>query len=359
MAYQIPTLPFEQPLQSEAVLLKLVQTHRALAEMKGLSNSIPNPEVLNSTLALQEAKASSEIENLVTTHDDLFRAQVDSAAFRTREAKEVFRYAESLQVGFEKMQQTGLLTMKLLEEVQIQLVGNNAGFRKQGGTVLRNDRTGEVVYVPPQSRDEILDHLSNLERFINDASLCDWDPLVKLAVMHHQFESIHPFYDGNGRSGRVLNVLFLVHEKLIDVPVLYHSRFINARKGEYYRLLQLVRDTGEWEEWILFMLSAIELTSLQTIGVIHGMRTQMHSMKGFLREKTKFYSQDLLNSLFKHPYTKIDFTAKELRVSGVTARSYLEQLVELGILTKVRIGKPNYYVNHRLVELITRGNTLS
>lgn len=316
-----------------------LELHRALAELKGLASSMPHPEVLVNTLALQEAKASSEIENLVTTQDELFRAQVDAPEWRNRPTREVFRYVQAMRVGQAALKEHGWLTMNLMEEIQIQLLGNDAGFRRQAGTVLKNDRTGEIVYTPPQTRDEVLRHLSNLERFINDGALCGWDPLIKMAVIHHQFESIHPFYDGNGRTGRLLNVLYLVQQQLLDQPILYHSRFINNHKETYYRLLQ-----------------SVETTARETAQVIREVLGLIPSTQATLKSQTKFYSPQLLQSLFKFPYTKIEFLAQELGVSAVTARSYLEQMVAIGLLRKVRVGRPHYYVNHAWVAAL-EGNS--
>lgn len=351
MTYDIPELPFETDLNTQAILVKLISAHRALAELKGIANSIPNPNVLMSTLALQEARKSSEIENLVTTQDDLYKATVDAPSFHSREAKEVHRYAASLLAGHQAMQESGLLTMKLIEKVQIQTLENTAGFRRQGGTVLKDDRTGSVVYTPPQTREDIKRLLSNLEHFINDPNMSAWDPLIKMAVVHHQFESIHPFYDGNGRTGRMLNVLYLVYLGLLDQPILYHSRYINQHKPIYYNLLQRVRISQDWEPWILFMLDAVETASRETTQVILQIRALMQEMKAQIRQETRFYSQDLINTLFKHPYTKINFFAGEMGISTVTARNQLEQLASIGILSKVRIGRPNYYVNEALVNV--------
>jgi len=351
MDYEIPELPFSVDLNTSAILVKLISTHRALAELKGIANSIPNPTVLMSTLALQEARKSSEIENLVTTQDDLYRATIDSPIFHSREAKEVHRYATSLLAGDQAMRESGLLTMKLIEKIQIQTLENTAGFRRQGGTVLKDDRTGSVVYTPPQTQEDIQRLLSNLEHFINDPEMSQWDPLIKMAVVHHQFESIHPFYDGNGRTGRMLNVLYLVYLGLLDQPILYHSRYINQNKPIYYDLLQRVRISEDWEPWILFMLDAVETTSKETTRLILEIRKLMQETKVQLRRETRFYSQDLINTLFKHPYTKINFFAGEMGISAVTARNQLEQLVSIGILSKVRIGRPNYYVNDALVRL--------
>jgi Fic family protein len=191
--------------------------------------------------------------------------------------------------------------------------------------------------------------MDNLERFINNPDLSDWDSLTKMAVIHHQFESIHPFYDGNGRTGRVINILYLVHQGLLDTPVLYLSRYVNQFKTDYYRLLQAVRDTGKWEEWLLFMLKGIVQTAIETTKLVVQIKALMQQVKHQIRtELPKMYSQDLVNNLFRHPYTKIDFVADELQVTRKTASKYLEELVALDLLTKYKLGKDNSYLNHAL-----------
>jgi Fic family protein len=238
--------------------------------------------------------------------------------------------------------------------IQSMIERNSAGFRKLPGTALMNDATGEVVYSPPQEPQEVVALMTNLEQFINDDSRCDWDPLVKMAVIHHQFESIHPFYDGNGRTGRIVNVLYLVQQGLLKIPVLYLSRYINRNKSDYYRLLQAVRSNEQaWEDWVLFILMGVEQTAQQTIGLIAAIKQLMMAMKQRMRnELPKIYSQDLLNNLFRHPYTKIEFVAQELQIHRNTATKYLDELVELGVLSKYRMGKDNYYVNDELFQLL-------
>jgi Fic family protein len=243
--------------------------------------------------------------------------------------------------------------------MQATLEENDAGFRKVPGTELKNEQTGEIVYTPPQTHDEVVDLMSNLEQFINDNALSDWDPLVKMAIIHHQFESIHPFYDGNGRTGRMINILYLVKEGLLNLPILYLSRYINQNKGDYYRLLQKVRTENAWEEWVLYILDGVEQTSLQTIKVIEGIKKLMQSHKDRMRsELPKIYSQDLLNNLFRHPYTKIDFVMEETGVSRKTAAKYLDELDKLGIVSKQKIWKENYYINTDLFNLLQNVNQL-
>lgn len=353
MSYSIPNLPMNIELETKPILKKLTKAHQALAELKGVSGVIPNQSILISTLSLQEAKDSSAIENIITTHDELYKSDVSAKQFTNFAAKEVYSYAAALQNGYRKVKKTGLLINNHILEIQQALVENGAGFRKIPGTMLKNDQTGEVVYTPPQDESQIRSLMNNLEQFINDDSLSDVDPLIKMAIIHHQFESIHPFYDGNGRTGRIINILYLVKHGLLDAPILYLSRYINQNKNEYYRLLQSVRDTNNWEPWILFMLEGIEQTSRQTVSLILGMRDLMQHHKHKLRnELPKIYSQDLLNNLFKNPYTKIDFVMQELQIHRNTAVKYLEELVQIGLLTKHKIGKENFYLNSSLFNLL-------
>lgn len=350
--YQIPELPLQIDLESKAVLKKTKEASRALGELKGVAVSMPNQNILISTLSLQEAKDSSAIENIITTHDELYQSDAQAQQFTSLAAKEVYMYVAALRNGFDSVKKNGLLTNNLIKTVQAELEGNHAGFRSQAGTALKNEQTGEIVYSPPQELQQIEAHMKNLEAFINDDELCDWDSLVKMAVIHHQFESIHPFFDGNGRTGRILNILYLVKQGLLDTPILYHSRYINQNKSEYYRLLQAVRDNGTWEEWVMFILEGVKLTSYQTIHLIEEIKVMMLDYKRKMREETKCYSQDLLNNLFSHPYTKIDFVEKELGIHRLTATKYLNELVKIGLLRKFKIGKQIFYLNLSLFDLL-------
>ena len=357
MKPSISLLPLQRDVENKAILKKVAKAHQALAELKGAANAIPNESILINTLSLQEAKDSSAIENIVTTHDELFQSDFLTHDFKSLAAKEVYSYAKALQSGFEKVKQNGLLINTYILEIQSQLEENRAGYRKVPGTSLKNDQTGEVVYTPPQHPEEIISLMQNLEKFINDNEMSDLDPLVKMAIIHHQFESIHPFYDGNGRTGRIINILYLVKENLLKIPILYLSRYINENKADYYRLLQEVRDKDNWEDWILFMLEGVEQTSKQTIVLIEGIKAEMLNFKKKLRaELPKIYSQDLLNNLFRHPYTKIEFVIKELGVHRLTATKYLDELVRIGLLEKHKMGRDNYYINRTLYTLLSNVN---
>ena len=336
-----------------AILKKLASASRSLAELKGVAVSIPNQAVLINSLGLQEAKDSSAIENIVTTHDELFQASLFPDVSTNVAAKEVQRYRQALNVGFEALSENRLLTNNHILAIQRTLEQNDAGFRKVPGTVLK-DSGGRTVYTPPDPT-EIPPLMDDLQRFINDDRLFVADPLIKMALLHHRFETIHPFYDGNGRTGRIINVLYLVQQGLLDTPILYMSRHIVRTKTEYYRLLQEVREHDAWEAWVLYMLETVDQTARAGLATVVDIREAFRDYKQRIRDKFKFYSQDLINNLFMHPYTKIAFVETDLGVSRLTATKYLDALVASGFLRKARSGRANYYINTALVDIIQRG----
>ena len=352
--WELKELPLEIDLETKRILKSLPSAHAALAELKGIASTIPNQNILINTLGLQEAMDSSAIENIITTHDDLYKSELNLDAFKSLNAKEVQNYISALKKGYELTSQCGLLTNSIILQIQEVLEDNTAGFRKLPGTALKNAATGETIYTPPQDFNDIIRLMGNLENFINDPKLCDYDPLIKMAIIHFQFESIHPFYDGNGRTGRIINILYLILEKLQTLPILYLSSYIIKRKSDYYRLLQEVREKNSWEEWVLFMINGIGETSRETIDLIIKIRELMMTYKYKLRDNYKFYSQDLLNNLFKHPYTKIEFVVNDLNVSRLTAANYLNKLAEDGLLKKEKLGTGNYYINEPLFELLSK-----
>lgn len=355
--YAIPELPPPGCVETPAVLKAAAKAHRRLGELKGRAATIPNQSILIDTLSLQEAKASSEIENIVTTQDELFQADVFPEGPESPAAKEVALYRDALRLGFHRLRAgDGLITNRTLIELFRLLKRREDGFRTTPGTALLNERTGETVYVPPQENAEIVRQMTALEAFINEPGAAEEiDPLVRMAIIHHQFESIHPFPDGNGRIGRMLNVLYLTKEGLLDIPILYLSRTITREKADYYRLLQAVRDEGAWEEWTLYMLRAVAETAETTLHLVEGIRGQMAAVKHRMRkELPRLYSQDLLNNLFRHPYTRIEFVQKDLGVVRQTAAKYLDQLAEHGFVEKHVAGRSNYFVNLQLVDLLIR-----
>jgi Fic family protein len=350
--YIPPRLPIDREFETKAILKKSISANSALAKLGGVAKIIPKQSILINSLVLQEAKDSSEIENIVTTHDELYRAEVDTA--QSKETKEVQNYREALLKGFAEVKEHELLLKKHIIEIQKELEQNHAGVRRQAGTDLKNTKTGEVVFKPPQSYSVIEGLLSNLEKYINEPN--DIDPLINMAIIHYQFETIHPFYDGNGRTGRIINVLYLILNKLLDIPILYLSRYIIKHKADYYRLLQEVRTDDKWEEWIGFMLDGVEQTALDTITLINAIKDLMDEYKTLLKEKLpKIYSKDLLEVLFQHPYTKIEFLVDQLGISRQTASKYLNELEKIGILNSMMIGRNKYFINVKLYNLFIEG----
>lgn len=356
--YQIPALPLDFDFETKNILRQLSKSNRRLAELKGVALTIPNENILLSSLVLQEALDSSAVENIVTTSDELYRAELDiKGEISNAAAKEVLNYRQAMQVGFEMVRKKKLLTLNVVKQIQKELEHNNAGFRTVSGTKLMTSK-GDVVYTPPQTGEEVAKYMSNLEKYINTQELQDIDPLIKMAIIHHQFESIHPFYDGNGRTGRIISILYLVMNDLLDLPILYLSRYITHNKSEYYRLIQEIRDTASdnfnvWEEWIVFMLKGVEETAIETIRLVKSISALMAKYKSILKPLFgKQYKHELINNLFFHPYTKIEFMERDMAVQRKTAAKYLDTIVqETGLLQKQKLGRSNYYINTELIEL--------
>lgn len=357
-SYEIPLLPLPYDLETKAVLRQANKANRKLAELKGVAQTIPNERILISSLTLQEAKDSSAVENIVTTQDDLYRAGLDAGFTLIGAAtKEVLFYREAINEGFKLVRNKNILTLNDIKRIQEVLEQNSAGFRTTPGTQLKRSSDGAVIYTPPQDGQHIVELMSNLEQFINDDELCPIDPLVKMAIIHHLFESIHPFYDGNGRTGRIVNILYLVTSGLLDLPILYLSRYITHNKAEYYERIQAIRNatgdnSAQWEEWILYMLRGVEQTAEETITLVKNIGNLMTKYKNIIRPAFgRKYSHELLNGLFYHPYTKIGHLESNMQVSRQTAAKYLDKLASLGLLQKERMGKENYYINTQLMEL--------
>lgn len=352
-SYAIPDLPLPPAVESGPVLRALARAHRNLGELKGRASSIPNPGILIDTLFLQEAKASSEIENIVTTQDELFQASLFPESPASPAAKEVALYRDALGLGFEKLrQQDGLITGNTIVAMFRVLKRTEGDFRDTPGTALKNESSGKLVYIPPQDGGVVRKLMGELETYINSDEMCALDPLTKMAVIHHQFESIHPFPDGNGRIGRIINVLYLTRQGLLDSPILYLSRYITSHKAEYYRLLQEVRETGGWEGWLLYMIDAVAETSIQTLATVEAIKVLMAEYKSRLRsEHLRIYSQDLLNTLFRYPYTRIEILQAELGITRQTASKYLDALCRTGLLSKHKFWRANYYINDPLARL--------
>lgn len=362
--YTIPKLPLGIDLETKEILKQVNLANKALAELKGVAHTIPNEGVLINSLVIQEAKESSEVENIVTTHDEIFQADLSVSNYAvSNAAKEVMNYREAMLEGFSRVKENMLLTNNIIKNIQEKLEKNKAGFRTSAVT-LQNSKQ-EIVYAPPKTGDEVEHYMSNLEHFINNSELSDLDPLIKLAIIHHQFESIHPFYDGNGRTGRIISVLYLVQNRLLDLPILYLSRYITRNKADYYKFIQAVRDNDgdikDWQNWVMFILKGIEVTSKETIILINGIAQLMAQYKAILKPVFgKTYKHELLNNLFFHPYTKIEFIERDMNVQRKTAAKYLDMIVDLKLLTKMKKGSSNYYINNALFALfLNQGKVVS
>ncbi len=350
----LPTLPPKAEVETKAILKKAISAGRALAELKGVGETIPNQAILVNSIILQEAKASSEIENIITTHDALFRAfsantgQIDPAT------KEVLRYREALWEGYTSLKDRPLLTTNLFISIVQTIRANRAGIRNTPGTKVANAATGEVVFTPPEGENIIRNKLNDLEEYIHADD--EVDPLIKLALIHYQFEAIHPFTDGNGRTGRILNILFLTHRHLLDLPVLYLSKYIIEQKSDYYRLLRDVTENQAWEPWILYLLDAVEKTALLTRDKILAIRELLIKTLEFTKENlpSRVYSKDLIELLFHQPYTKARFLVDAGIAERKTATNYLKELEKIGVLQLQKVGKENLYLNKELFEALSQ-----
>lgn len=345
-------LPPETNFDTVKILKQLANTNRALGELKGYADTIPNKHILINAINLNEAKDSSEIEHVITTHDDLYKA-LSYEKVATPEAKEVVSYRTALWHGYKLVKEKGFISTNMVVEIQGIIEKNKAGIRKLPGTALMNASTGEVIYTPPQSEQEVRAYLSNLELYINDDS--DFvDPLIKLAIIHYQFEAIHPFYDGNGRTGRILNVLYLILKELLDSPILYLSKYILNNKTSYYKLLKYLQNNpDDFEEWVLFILAGIEETSIETLKLIKSIISEMEQYSEDLRIKLpNLYSKELLELLFYEFYTKRIFIEKGMGVTRKTAAKYLSLLEENGFLSSQKIGRERIYCNERLFRVV-------
>jgi Fic family protein len=322
--------------------------------LKGLGETIPNQAILVNSIILQEAKASSEVENIITTHDALFRAFTAQTGQINPATKEVLRYREALWEGFNTLHKRPFLTTNLFIRIVQTIRANQAGIRNTPGTKVLNAATGEVVFTPPEGETRIREKLKNLEEYIHAEDRVD--PLIKLALIHYQFEAIHPFTDGNGRTGRIVNILYLVTRGLLDLPVLYLSKHIIEQKSDYYRLLRSVTEDGEWEPWILYILEAVEQTALHTRDKIIAIRNLMDETLQYAKEKLppRVYSKDLIEILFRQPYTKGQFLVDAGIAERKTAANYLKEIEKAGILKAQRLGKEKLYLNVKLFELLSK-----
>lgn len=350
----LPLLPPKVDLESKAVLRKGVAAGRALAELKGVGETIPNQAILVDSLVLQEAKASSEIENIITTNDALYKAFTAETKEPDPAVKEVLGYRKAMWNGFNAIKKRPVLSTNLCIHLMQTIKESRAGIRKTPGTNLISSDTGDVVYTPPVGEDVIRDKLKNLEDYIHADD--DVEPLVKLAVIHYQFECIHPFGDGNGRTGRIINILYLILNNLLELPVLYLSKYIIENKNDYYRLLREVTVNSNWEAWVLFTLDAVETTARFTCNRILAIRSLMDETLAKAKDKlpSRVYSKELVELLFGQPYTKGEFVVKAGIAKRQTAAEYLKELEKIGILESRQVGRQKLYLNTGLYELLAR-----
>lgn len=352
MKHNLEKLPFKNNFETTAVLKQLVTSARALESLNQISKHIPNPNMIINAISINEAKDSSKIENIVSTHDEIYTAMVDQKS-DNKEAREVINYREAILTGFYLVKKQEFINTNTLIKIQKEIVHNNAGLRKSGETVLK-DSKGKIVYRPPENIEDIKDLLTNLENYINNEN--NIDPLINLAIIHYQFESIHPFYDGNGRTGRILNILYLNLKGLLDYPILYLSKYINEHKTKYYKLLKEVQETNNFENWILFFLKAIEISALDTIDIIDKLLLIMTLTADKITKNTNFYSKELVDTIFKDFYIRIPTLQESLNISDKTAQKYLDILTELNILKSEKIGRNRIYINKMLFKYIKEFN---
>ncbi|WP_034921341.1 Fic family protein [Gillisia sp. CAL575] len=346
----LPLLPPDGILETTKVLRKTIEASRALAQLNGMLISLPNPTLFLDTIHLQEAKASSEIENIITTNDDLYKAIVADKKYNNSATKEVISYKEALWQGLESIEKRPFITTNLCIEIVQSIKKNTAGIRTTPGTTLKNTE-GEIIYTPPSGETILRDKLANLEKFINERDTID--PLIKMALIHYQFEAIHPFTDGNGRTGRILLLLYLKIEKLLDIPAIYLSEYIIKNKKEYYNKLRNVTEKGDWEEWILYMLEMILFTANKGLTLLNQVNQLMITFTEEVKsDLPKVYSKDLIEILFKLPYTKRQYLIDADLGTPKTVGNYLNELEGAGFLTSEKVGKEKLYLNFRLMEVL-------
>ncbi len=351
---QLPHLPPKRELETKQVLKKTISANKELANMAGFCKQLPNEAIFyHSAFLIKEAKDSSEIENIVTTNDELYQALASGKITTDPNIREVLHYIDALWEGLKEMKNTKVLTVRTFVKIVNTIKENNQGIRIHPGTKIQNDKTKEIIYTPPEGKDVIENKLRNLEEYINKDD--DVDPLIKLAVLHYQFEAIHPFSDGNGRTGRIINILYLVFRNLLEHPMLFLSKYIINNKNDYYTKLRNVTEHDRWEDWILYILQGVEETSIYTKKKVSEILDLMRATKERIRKEAPgIYSKDLLEVLFRQPYIKVRFLEEAGIVKRLTAGKYLNKLTTMGILKKVKVGKENLYVNLEFYKILKK-----
>ena len=349
----LPLLPPKGKIETTAVLKKTITASRALSELKGAITNLPNPTLFIDTINLQEAQASSAIENIITTQDELFKASIADKKIENLATKEVIHYKDAMWYGLRQLEKKPVLTTNLFIAIMQIIKENKSGIRNAPGTQLSNPATKKTVYTPPEGEDVIREKLKNLEIFMNIED--DMDPLIKMAIIHYQFEAIHPFFDGNGRTGRIILLLYLKFTGLMEFPALYLSNYIIQHKSEYYTNLRNVTEKGDWETWILYMLDMIEHTAKKGRKQIADIESVMNKMGAEIQKKLpKVYSKDLLEILFRLPYTKRNFLEGAGLGNLKTVGNYLKELEEAGFLKSEQVGKEKLYLNYKLMEVLKK-----
>ena len=355
---ELPDLPPpREQIETVSLLKRVITARSSLAELKGACQSLPNPDLLLNAVVLQESKDSSEIENIVTTQDELFRAAAaaHSGAAVPPATKEVLRYREAMYLGWNELQTTGLIVTNTLIRVMQRLRDTEAGIRKQPGTVIAKAGSGEVVYTPPEGEELIRRKLAALERFMYEND--QYDPLIRMALAHYQFEAIHPFTDGNGRTGRIMNVLYLMQQQLLTHPVLYLSGYVLRRRQEYYQRLRDVTEKQAWGAWLEYMIEAVHLTAQATLRLVREINNLLEEYVATAkRGMSTGYSRDLIRLIFHQPYCKIQMVVDAGLAKRVTASKYLSELEQLGILHSIQVQRDKYFVNHRLLDMLSEAN---
>ena len=347
----LPHLPPKHDLETRAILKKTIDAARALAELKEAGEQIPNQEVLINTIPLLEAQKSSEIENIVTTADELLRFAADLKSPANPATKEAYRYGIALYNGYMSLKNRPVSTSTAIE-ICTTIREHQVDIRTNPGTLIVNPKARQMIYTPPEGKEHIQKLLANWEEFIHGETAID--PLIRMAVMHYQFEAIHPFTDGNGRTGRILNILYLIQEELLNIPILYLSRYILLNQSQYYKLLRRVTEDQDWEAWILYMLTAVEETASWTADRIRAIRKLHDHTRMYVQgELPKIYSRDLIDQLFMQPYVRIDDLVKAGIGIRQTASTYLRKLHGIGVLHETKVGHSKYFVHTKFWDLLT------
>jgi Fic family protein len=351
----LPDLPPTTNLETPEILRAAIRANRLLAELKGFCQTLPNPQLLLNTIVLQESKESSAIENIVTTQDELYKATLMGDLVKNQPAKEVLQYRQAIYWGLEQLQRNGIITTNLLVGIMQKIRLTSDNIRKTPGTKLYNPNTGKVVYTPPEGESIIRTKLAALEHFMNDPEISSLDPLIRMALIHYQFEAIHPFSDGNGRTGRILSILYLVQQELLSLPVLYLSKYIIERKSDYYRLLREVTEDEKWAEWVLYILNGVAETAQTTLEKIRNILTLKEAAgKEIKAALGNAIAKEIVELLFSYPYIKIAVLEEYGIAKRQTASQYLQTIEHTGWLTSIKIGRDRYYINKKLIEILSR-----